>query len=83
MPELLRYGRHALRQMAARRITKAEVEEVWISREITSQAPASPPHTGSVLVIRSRTIRGRPLKLVVSEPDERFVITVSDRNEER
>lgn len=79
---MLRYGYHARRRMAGRRITEAEVEEAWASRQVMTREPARPPHSGDVLVIRSALVSGRRLKVVVPAHDERFVITLGDQGEE-
>lgn len=79
---MLRYGAHAERRMAARRISAGEVEEAWANRGVTVTEPARPPHTGEVVVIRSTVGSGRRLKIVVPADDERFVITVADQDEE-
>jgi hypothetical protein len=68
--------------MIGRRITEAEVEEAWTTRQVTTREPGGPPRTGEVFVIRSTLRGGRRLKVVVPTDDERFVITLADQDEE-
>jgi len=79
---MLQYENHARRRMVARRVSEAEVEEAWSTRQVAAREPARPPHGGEVLVIRSTLASGRRLKVVVPADDEQFVITLADQNEE-
>jgi len=73
----LQFSRHATRRMVGRHISPAEVEEAWTSRDATYAVLG--PKAGRRLVILGTTASGRRLKVVVLARDERFVVTVADR----
>ncbi|MGH9039575.1 MAG: DUF4258 domain-containing protein [Acidimicrobiia bacterium] len=71
----LHFSRHALRRMAGRHISPAEVEEAWASRNTTyARLVQRAKHR---LVILGTTAGGRRLKVVVLARDERHVVTVA------
>jgi hypothetical protein len=76
----LHFSRHAMRRMAGRHISPAEVEEAWTNRDATYVRLG--PKARRSLVILGTAASGRRLKIVVVASDERFVVTVADRDEE-
>ena len=76
----LHFSRHATRRMESRNISPDEVAEAWTSRDATYAVLG--PKAGRRLVILGTTASGRRLKVVVLARDERFVVTVADREEE-
>jgi hypothetical protein len=75
---MIRYSVHAERdQMPRRRISKAEVEQVLASPEITYLSEEGRDRT----VILGTTSASRRLKVVVRTDDPQFVVTVADRDD--
>lgn len=74
----LSFDIHAVRRMALRQIAPAEVAEALAKRETTYRSRRQPTRN----VVLGSTAAGRRLKVVVETPDEKYVWTVADRDEE-
>ena len=77
---MLGLGTHARRRMRQRGITETEIEEALEAVEAKFPADEYPDER---IVIFGSTSAGRRLKIVVESSDDRYVITVADRDDER
>jgi hypothetical protein len=75
----LRYTRHALEQMRARRITAEEVEAVVLNPDVVHAGKQT--HGRAPTEVRRGRVRGRNLKVVVALTDPVTVITAASPQE--